>query len=275
MDALDDHTDSASLDAALIVRQVLGLSRTGLYLAYERALQPVQVAAIDALVARRVAGEPMAYLLGTRAFRTIDLLVDERVLVPRPETEWFVDAALEWLAAHSGPRRVIDVGTGSGAIALALAAELPADRTDMTILASDVSAEAIEVAQSNAQRLGLAERVQCVVADLLEGIDGPFDLILANLPYLRNDQQHPSIRREPDVALYGGEDGFDHYRRLLTQITNGNLLTPGGRLIGEIDPQQTPVAHAVLDSHPALTLRVVPDLAGLDRYLVITSTPHR
>ncbi len=219
-----DVSESPALDAELLLRQVLGIERAQLFLRYERPLPDGASERFEALVERRLAGEPIAYIIGSRWFRNIELFVDERVLIPRPETERFVEYALAWLRSHPGQRRVVDVGTGSGAIALALADELGKRRLDVQIVATDISSAALEVAGINRERLGLADRVELVESDLLDGFTEPFDIILANLPYLRPDQRHPSTRREPEVALFGGSDGFDLHRRLLRQ--SATLLAP-------------------------------------------------
>jgi release factor glutamine methyltransferase len=189
------------------------------------------------------------------------------VLIPRPETERFVEYALTWLRTHSGPRRVVDVGTGSGAIALALADELGASRPDVRVVATDISAVALEVATINRDRLRLTDRVELVESDLLDAFDEPFDVILANLPYLRPDQRHPSTRREPEVALFGGPDGFDLHRRLLRQ--SATLLAPDGLWVGEIDPAQAEIAVAFAREATGRVARIETDYAGDARYLVL------
>jgi release factor glutamine methyltransferase len=158
----------------------------------------------------------------------------------------------------------VDVGTGSGAIALALANELPPARRDVQILATERYRAALEVAALNRARLGLVERVQLVQADLLAGLRGPFDIILANLPYLRPDQTHQSIGSEPRTSLYGGEDGFELYRRLLTQARD--VLAPGGLLVGEIDPVQAELAMEYAHAATGRPARAVLDYAGDARY---------
>ena len=264
---MEPASESPQFDAELLLRHVLGVDRVGLLVRYDMALPDAARARFDTLVARRATAEPIAYILGTRGFRTIELLVDGRVLVPRPETEQLVDDALAWLRAHPGPRRVVDVGTGSGAIALALATELPAARYDVQIVATERYRAALMVAIENRARLGLVGRVELVLADLLAGLRGPFDVILANLPYLRTDQTHPSIASEPATSLYGGADGFEHYRRLLTQA--GNVLAPGGLLVGEIDPAQAVQAVSCASAATGRAARTVLDYAGDARYLVV------
>lgn len=265
---LEDASESPQLDAEVLLRQVTGLDRTRLFMRYERELPGERRLAFEALVERRAAGEPIAYILGRRWFRHIELNVDARVLIPRPETEAFVDYALVWLAAHPGARRVVDVGTGSGAIALALASELRRD--DVQIVATEMYRSALDVARLNRDALDLRGRVQLVQADLLSGVPGPFDIILANLPYLSPGQEHASTRLEPDEALFGGPDGFDLHRALLRQAADA--LAPGGLWVGEIDPGQAVFGAAFAREVLGLPLRVDDDLAGLARYLVVGSS---
>jgi release factor glutamine methyltransferase len=258
-------SESPALDAELLLRHVLGIERARLFLRYDQPLAEDAVERFEALVARRLAGEPVAYILGSRWFRHVELFVDQRVLIPRPETERFVDYALDWLRHHPGPRRVIDVGTGSGAIALALASEL--ERADVRIIATDISRGALSVAAINRERLGLGDRVDLVASDLLAAFREPFDVILANLPYLRPDQRHPSTRREPEVALFGGPDGFDLHRRLLRQ--SAAMLAPDGLWVGEIDPAQSGIAAAFAREATGRAARIDTDYAGDARYLLI------
>ena len=270
---LEDISDSPQLDAELLLRQVSGIERVQLFLRYDMPLPAEVDERFRVLVERRRAGEPIPYILGRRWFRTIELEVDERVLIPRPETERFVDDALAWLACHPGRRRVVDVGTGSGAIALALATELGRRATEVHIVATDISADALRVARHNRDRLELRDAVDLVASDLLSAFAGPFDLILANLPYLRPDQRHPSTRREPPVALFGGPDGFDLHRALLRQATT--KLAPGGLYVGEIDPTQAAFGVVFASEATGLPARVDPDYAGDGRYLLVGDLPPR
>jgi release factor glutamine methyltransferase len=196
----------------------------------------------------------------------IDFVVDRRVLIPRPETEGLVERALAWIERQACPLRIVDVGTGSGAIAISI------DRLNQAavrplIVASDNSQDALAVTRINRQRLG-AERVQLVCGSLLDWARVPFEMIVANLPYLREDQRHPGIGLEPDAALYADDLGFAVYQELLRQ--SSSLLAPGGILLCEIDPGQREAAlKRSRAANPRATVRVEPDLAGLDRYLVV------
>lgn len=173
--------------------------------------------------------------------------------------------ALEWLASRPGQKRVVDVGTGSGAIALSLAVELD-DRDDVEIIATDVSEAALEVAAHNRRELALENRVQFMRADLLAGMDGPLDLILANLPYLRLDQRHPSTAREPETALFSGEDGFDLYRALFGDV--GRVLANGGLVVAEIDPSQAEFGTQYATTATSLPVIVRRDAWGRERFLL-------
>ncbi len=202
--------DSPRLDAELLLGHVLARSRAELVLDAATDVPPRAAAAFDALVSRRCQGEPVAYLVGTRDFRRITLAVDPRVLIPRPETELLVEVAL---ALPQGAR-VLDVGTGSGAVALALADERP----DLEVWGSDVSADALAVAAGNAQRLGLP--VQFVRSNLLAEVPGRFDAVVANLPYVESGYPLPRdvAAYEPAGALFGGPDGLDVVRALVEEL---------------------------------------------------------
>lgn len=262
---LSATSETAALDAELLLREVLGVDRVGLMLRDPEPIPADVDARFQELVTRRRAGEPVAYILKRKGFRTIELYVDERVLVPRPETEEMVSMALEWLASRPGQKRVVDVGTGSGAIALSLAVELD-DRDDVEIIATDVSEAALEVAAHNRRELALENRVQFMRADLLAGMDGPLDLILANLPYLRLDQRHPSTAREPETALFSGEDGFDLYRALFGDV--GRVLANGGLVVAEIDPSQAEFGTQYATTATSLPVIVRRDAWGRERFLL-------
>lgn len=257
--------ESAALDAALLLGHVVGLTRTALLARPEQPLTDQTWAAYTALLARRAAGEPVAYLTGRREFFGLEFAVDPRVLVPRPETERLVELALAHLRAlPPGPHCAVDVGTGSGAIAVSLAHALP----DLTVIAADISQAALAVAGGNAARHGVARRVRLVCGSLLDWLGRPVDLIAANLPYLRPDQAHAGIAHEPAVALYAGSDGFALYRQLLAQAPP--LLRPGGLLLAEIDPAQRDLALTTAARvAPGWPAAVHPDDAGQPRLLVL------
>jgi release factor glutamine methyltransferase len=256
--------DSPRLDAELLLAAALQKNRLYLYTHYDQPLNEGERATYRALVQRRSRREPVAYILGEREFYGLPLTVTRDVLVPRPETEHLVDAVREWLDAHPREKpRLCDVGTGSGAIAIALAVQTPAAE----VVAIDVSEPALAVARGNATRHGVAERVRFVAGDLLAPVaaEAPFDVIVANLPYVpspERPQLMPEVRdHEPALALFGGIDGLDVVRRLLTAVPE--RLAPGGLVGLEIGAGQWPTVRALLESSAAFTqVRSVADLAG-------------
>jgi release factor glutamine methyltransferase len=245
--------DSPRLDAELLLAGALGIDRARLVLDAGAPLPADEAARFEALVARRAAREPVAYILGRKAFRSIELAVDRRVLIPRPETELLVEVALSLPAGAS----VADVGTGSGAVALALAAERP----DLAVTGIDVSEDAVAVARTNGARLGLV--VEWVVGDLLDG-GRPYDAVLANLPYVAEGASlAPEISRyEPTGALFAGEDGLDVIRRLVAQLDGVSFVAL------EIGFDQGEAVSSLLRGAGFGSVIVERDLAGLDRVVV-------
>ena len=211
-----------------------------------------------ALCQRRLAGEPVAYLTGRKEFYGLPLQVDARVLDPRPDTETLVDWALEVIAPLSAPR-VVDLGTGSGAIALALQNQ----RADARVLAVDASADALAVAQANGKRLGLA--VQFQTANWLAGVQGPFDAIVSNPPYIPSADPHlAALTHEPLQALASGTDGLDDIRAIVTQAPAH--LRPGGWLLLEHGYDQAPAVQALLQAAGFVQVQSRNDLADIARY---------
>lgn len=251
---------SPRLDAELLLSAAVGVSREALVTGPERELEPGQARLFRDLVTRRSRdGEPVAYLLGRRGFRWIELEVDRRVLVPRPETELLVEAALG-LPAGS---RVLDVGTGSGAVALALKQERP----DLEVTASDISAEAIAVAAANRDRLGLDVRIE--QADLLDGLGAGWDAILANPPYVAEGdraQLPRELSHEPDGALFAGPDGLAVIRRLLPAAA----ATEAALLAVEVGEGQADGVAVMAVAAGFGEAAILDDLAGIGRVVAAT-----
>jgi release factor glutamine methyltransferase len=246
--------ESPRLDAELLMGEALGLSRAELVMRARDALDPDGRRRFDALVARRAAREPIAYILGRREFRRLELAVDRRVLIPRPETELLVELGLE-LPPGS---RVADVGTGSGAVALALTDERP----DLRVTGIDTSAAALAVAQANGRRLALD--VRWIRADLLD--DGRYDAVLANLPYVEADARlAPEIvQHEPAEAVFAGPDGLEIVRRLVGVVKDREEVATVGLEIGA--GQADVVAGLLEDGFASVERRR--DLAGHERLIV-------
>jgi release factor glutamine methyltransferase len=248
--------DSSRLDAELLLSHALGLSRLELYTQHDRPLADAELAAARELVERRGRREPLAYVIGQWGFRRLTLRTDARALVPRPETEIVVERALALLADVAAPR-VVDVGTGSGAIALALAQERP----EATVVAVDVSPSALALAGENAVRLGLA--IELVEADLLVGVEGPFDLVISNPPYVDagevEDLQTEVREWEPRLAL------VDEGQTNALVDSARDVLAPGGALVLECHEGRAQEVAAMLEAAGYGELRVTSDLSGRER----------
>jgi len=244
---------------------VLDVSRSKLLTHPDRRLASAQLSRYEALVCDRGSGYPLPYLTGRIEFYGLEMDVTPEVLIPRPETEMLVDLALE-----RQPRSVVDVGTGSGCIAVALANELPG----LEVYAIDISPAALAVARRNAERHGVDERVQFIVGDLLDRRPSPVDLIVSNPPYVSADEWAAlpaAIRHhEPRLALDGGSDGLELIRRLLSQ--SEGLVEPGGALLVEIGAEQAEEVREIAETvfpEEGTVLRIHADLAGRDRVLEV------
>lgn len=253
-------SETARLDAELLMAHALGGTRESLLLGDRRAPAP---AAFAPLIESRLAGEPVAYLTGSRDFWTITLAVGPGALVPRPDSETLLEAALDHFGA-AGPRTVLDLGTGPGTLLLAALAQWPR----ATGLGIDRSEEALAYARINAAALGLADRVDLRIGDWAEGIDTAFDLVLANPPYIESDAILPRdvAEHEPAGALFAGADGLDAYRVLAGQL--GGLVAPGGMGAVEIGASQRAAVTALF---VATGLRIASreDIAGRDRAVLL------
>ena len=258
--------DTPDLDARLIVGHVLGLDHAGLARESERALDPCALAGIDTLAARRLAGEPVARILGVKEFWGLPFAVTPAVLVPRPETETVVETALARLDA-AGARgrllRIADLGTGSGAILVALLHELP----EAFGIGTDCSVGAIETARENAQRLGFAERAVFVACDFGAALAGGLDLVVTNPPYIARAEIAELPREvrdfDPVAALDGGADGLVAYRAIVSDARR--LLAPGGFLVMEVGAGQSEAVSALAGAARLTAIAATPDLAGIPR----------
>lgn len=265
--------EQARLESELLLAGVLGLKRLDLYLQHDRPLSPDELELYRAAVRRRLRREPVQYILGTAAFRNLELQVDARVLIPRPETEQLAGAVLDWSKRHDRVGAVLDVGTGSGAIALSLAAEGGFEK----VVASDISSDALAVARGNARRLEGCGRIEFREGSLFEVVrDGErFDVIVSNPPYVadaeRADLPEEVVAHEPAGALFAGPDGL----AVITAIIAGapDRLKPGGLLALEIGAHQGPSVLDLLErTHGYVRPRVERDLAGRDR-MALAETP--
>jgi release factor glutamine methyltransferase len=265
--------DTADLDAQTLLAHTLGVSRATLLAYPERRLASVQAATFASLVERRLAHEPVAYLVGHREFMGLDFAVDRRALIPRPETELLVEAALADLRARLGEQTqklsVADVGAGAGAIALSVARF---EWRAAPIYALDISTDALDLARENALRLGVAERITFLQSDLLDALPHRVDMLLANLPYVaRHDQGELAIdvrRYEPDLALYGDEDGLALLRRFFAQAPT--CVNPDVTIGVEFGyNQRDTVEELARSAFPDARIRVGADYAGWDRFALI------
>ena len=261
--------ESGMTDARALIGAALRLSRAQLLAQSDRLLEPREIAAIDALAARRMKREPVSRILGRKEFWSLMLDVTPDVLVPRPDTETLIEAALDYVVRGGlrlEPLRILDIGTGTGALMLALLQELPNARG----VATDVSVAALHVARGNAERLKLASRCSFVACNLADGVQGRFDLIVSNPPYIARGaiaSLDPEVRDfDPRLALDGGADGLDAYRAIAASVPP--LLAPGGRLIMELGVGQAPPVTALFEAAKFIVLSIRNDLGGIARALI-------
>jgi release factor glutamine methyltransferase len=250
--------EDASLEAELLLRHTLKINRTQLYLALEKELSPEDEKAFEILIARRLNGEPSAYITGHREFYGRDFYVNHHTLIPRPESELLVETALR-SAQNQRISTIADIGTGCGAIAITLALELPKAK----IYATDISTAALEVAASNCQRHGVADRVILLEGDMLEPLPEAVDLIVANLPYVGRAEIAPG-NAEPLIALDGGAQGTEIIARLCRQAKD--KLKDAGTMLLEIGQGQSQTISSLLNSlFPDGSVVIFNDLSGIER----------
>jgi len=269
---LEDHgVENPRLNAELLLAHSLKLSREGLYIHLRDGIQREEKETLAKIVERRVSGEPLQYILGHQEFWSIDLKVDPRVLVPRPETELLVDQSLSILAQRHSKKipLVLEIGTGSGAIAISLASGVG----DILIVATDISRDALLLAKENARSAGVLGQIVFINGDLFAPFhffsgEGPFDLILSNPPYISRPEIQTIAREvrdyEPIIALYGGEDGLEFYRRIVSQASF--YLRKGGWLLVEVGAGQGAKVSELIDGEEDfMESECLRDLSGIER----------
>jgi release factor glutamine methyltransferase len=261
-----NNIEDASLESELLLRHALKISRVQLYLDLNHELSPEQEETLWHLIERRLNYEPTAYILGYHEFYGLDFYVDPSVLIPRPESELLVEKAVK-LAQNQPVSAIAEVGTGCGAIAISLALNLPQAK----IYATDISVPALKVALSNCQKHGVVDRICLLAGDMLNPLPEPVDLIVANLPYVRELElnQINTLSFEPSLALNGGSDGLEKIRQLCRQANN--KLCPDGYLLLEIGQGQRRAVTTFLRSlFPSAKIEVTPDLSGIERVVSLT-----
>lgn len=262
--------DSARIDARVVLGHALGLEPLALFNRPERPLSAAEAAAVETLAARRAAREPMSHITGTREFWSLSFRVTPATLDPRPDTETIVEAVLDRLTDRTAKWRLLDFGTGSGCILLALLSELP----HATGLGIDASPQALEVAQENAARLGMAQRAEFRLGDWGKGLSERVDAIVSNPPYITLDAietLEPEVRDfEPRSALVAPENGLACYRAMAPDLAR--LLKPGGVAVVEVGQGQADSVAAIMsDAKPGFIIRRRTDLAGIERAIVLES----
>ena len=258
------NIESPRLNAEHLLAHVLGRKRIDLYLEFERRLPESELTPLRELVKRRGSGEPLQHLLGTVEFCGRSFRCDKRALVPRPETEQLVELLVSRFTFEIAYPRMVDVGTGSGVIALTLAAEFP----KAEIVGVDISEDALLLARENAERLGLADRVRFLRSNLLETVQPGFDLIVANLPYVSTEDRlnlSREVLHDPEVALFAGARGDELVQQLIVQAPS--WLRPGGMLVMEIGIGQSETLAAALAEKNYRDIWTEKDYSGVIRFL--------
>jgi len=261
-----NNIEDATLESELLLRHTLKISRVQLYLDLDYELNSKEEKNFRHLIERRLSGEPAAYITGHREFYGFDFYVDPSVLIPRPESELLVEKTLK-LAQNRTMSTIAEIGTGCGAIAISLALNLPRTK----IYATDISASALKVALFNCQKHEVVNRICLLQGDMLDPLPEPVDLIIANLPYVKESELSPiySANFEPLLALNGGSDGLEKICQLCRQVNN--RLRPDGYLLLEIGQGQSKTVTTFLHSRfPSAKIEVTPDLGGIDRVVSLT-----
>ncbi len=263
---ISGNIEDAVLECEVLLMHVLKISRTTLHTDTECELTPAQYEEYISLVRRRLDGEPSAYITGNREFFGLDFYVTPAVLIPRPETELLVEKVIS-LAGERSCRTMVDVGTGSGVVAVCMALNL----IETVIYATDISGAALDVALENCRRHNVEDRITLLEGDMLEPLPEPVDMIVANLPYVRKTdlQGVNTIGYEPEIALNGGGDGLQYVVRLIRQSLS--KLLRGGSILLEVGEGQSEAASRQLESmYPYGDVDIFPDLAGIERVVRLT-----
>ena len=269
-------SDTPALDASVLISHILDKPRTWVPAHPEMVLTETQLDSLEEAVSRFENGEPLPYILGHWEFFGMDFEVTPDVLIPRPETELLVEKAIAWLQQNPEKKRIADIGTGSGVIAVSIAVHL----SEVRVLATDISREALQVAKRNAEKHGVSKRIEFVECDLLPekssfaNHKSPIDLICANLPYIPTEilSNLPIYNREPTLALDGGEDGLVQFRKLM-KIAH-DYIAPNGLILLEIEAKQGLATISLArESFPGAQINLYKDLAGKDRLLKIDLSP--
>lgn len=265
--------DTAALDARVLLAHALNATATGLLIRDPDPISEDEHDRYTALIEQRKTGVPVAYLIGYREFMGLEFRTAPDVLVPRPDTEPLVEWGLQWMQ-NNPSANVVDIGTGSGAIAVSIAHHAPVDWSG-TVLATDMSEAALQITQSNAETLLIPERrerISFALGSLTQPVHAPVDLLLTNLPYLTPEQMesNPDLRHEPALALDGGADGLDLVREVVADLPR--ILAPHGAVGFEIDPAQAAEVQQLLSATlPKHRVEIIRDLAGEDRHVVAYS----
>lgn len=257
--------DNPRLDAEVLLSHILCRDRLYLYVHYDQPMSVEELAAFRECVRKRAARVPVAYITGEKEFFGLTFSVSPAVLVPRPETELLVETVVKRLAGNPAPR-IVDLGTGSGAITVSVLTQLP----QATAVAVDISAAALAVAQTNAKRHAVAERVEWMQGDFWQPVSGLFDAIVSNPPYIPAADVRalaPEVQNEPVLALDGGLDGLDYYRRLLSD--GDAYMAPGGFIAIEIGINQAAAIGSLAGKSPFMVADITADYAGIERVMVL------
>lgn len=266
----DKGVDNPRLDAEVLLSHILGKDRLYLYVHFDQPLNKAELAAFREAVKKRVMHLPVAYITGHKEFMGLDLAINARVLIPRPDTEILVETALHYLKGADKPD-IVDLGAGSGAIIVSMLVKIPAAAG----VAVDISAEALTVVQANAVKHQVSERLTIKQGDLFAPVAGQvFDAILSNPPYIPDRDiavLAPEVQREPRLALAGGKDGLDFYRRIVDK--GPAYLKPGGFVALEVGIDQAQAVAAMAEQSDCLKVdRIVKDYAGIDRVVVLVAS---